>query len=59
MPRHGHNANAVEEDLFVSTVDELLTPLLTIKLNLLKAGCSQVVTKIAMLAYPPNLTVLY
>ena len=38
MPMHGHNANVVEEDLFVSTMDELLTPLLTIKLNLLKAG---------------------
>ena len=38
MLRHGHNANVVEEDLFVSTVDELLTPLLTIKLNFLKAG---------------------
>ena len=45
MPRHGHNANVVEEDLFVSTVDKLLTPLLTVKLNLLKAwvfpGCDQ------------------
>ena len=38
MPRHGHNANTVEEDLFVSTVDERLTRLLTIKLNLLKVG---------------------
>ena len=45
MPRHGHNASSVEEDLFVSTVDELITPLLTVKLNLLKArvfpGCDQ------------------
>ena len=38
MLRHGDNASAVEEDLFVSTMNELLTPLLTIKLNLLKAG---------------------
>ena len=38
MHRHGHNDSAVEEDLFVSAMDELLTPLLTIKLNLLKAG---------------------
>ena len=38
MPRHGHNTNAIEEDLFVTVVDELLTPLLTIKINLLKAG---------------------
>ena len=38
MPRHGHNTNAIEEDLFVTTVDELMTPLPTIKMNLLKAG---------------------
>ena len=38
MPKHGRNVHAVEEDLFVSTVDDLVTPLLTIKLNLLKAG---------------------
>ena len=38
MPRHGHNVSVIEEDLFVDTVDELLTPLSTIKLNLLKAG---------------------
>ena len=38
MPRHGHNVNAVKEDLFVDIVDELLTLLSTIKLNLLKAG---------------------
>ena len=38
MPRHGHNINAIEEDLFVATVDKLMTPLPTIKSNLLKAG---------------------
>ena len=38
MPRHGHNTNVIEEDLFVTTVDELLTPLPIIKINLLKAG---------------------
>ena len=38
MPRHGHNAHAIEEDLFVATVDDLITPLSIIKLNLLKAG---------------------
>ena len=45
MPRHGYNANAIEEDLFVATVDELLTPLPIIKMNLLKAnifpGCNK------------------
>ena len=38
MPRHGHNTNAIEEYFFVTSVDELMTPLLTIKINLLKAG---------------------
>ena len=38
MPKHGHNAHTVEEDLFVATVDDLMTPLPIIKLNLLKAG---------------------
>ena len=38
MPRHGHNTNAIEEDLFVTSVDELMTPLPTIKINLLKVG---------------------
>ena len=34
MPRHGHNTNVVEEELFVTTVDELLTPLPIIKITL-------------------------
>ena len=38
MPRHGHNAQAVEEDLFVATIDDLITPLPIIKSNLLKDG---------------------
>ena len=38
MPKHGHNANAIEEDMFSTSVDELVTPLLTIKKNLLNAG---------------------
>ena len=38
MPKHGHNANAIEEDMFVTSVDELMTPLLTIKKNLLNAS---------------------
>ena len=46
MPRHCHNTNVIEEDLFVTTIDELMTPLQTIKINLLKtgvfSGCSEV-----------------
>ena len=38
MPKHGRNVNAIEEDLYVVDVNDLITPLLTIKLNLLKAG---------------------
>ena len=38
MPKHGHNSNAIEEDMFVTSVDELVTLLLTIKNNLLIAG---------------------
>ena len=38
MPKHGRGINAVKDDMFVSTVDELVTPLLTVKRNLLKAG---------------------
>ena len=36
--KHGHNANVIEEDLFVTKVDELLNPLPIIKINLLKVG---------------------
>ena len=38
MPKHGCDVNAVEDDVFVTVVDELVTPLLTIKMNLLRAG---------------------
>ena len=38
MPKHGHNTNAIEEEMFVTSVDELMTPLQTIKVNLLNAG---------------------
>ena len=38
MPKHGRNVNAIEEDLYVVDVSDLTTPLLTIKLNLLRAG---------------------
>ena len=37
MPKHGHYTNAIEEDMFVTSVDELMTPLLTIKKNLLNS----------------------
>ena len=45
MPKHGHNTNAIEEQMFVTSVDELITPLLTIKVNLLNAVCSWAVMK--------------
>ena len=38
MPKHARNANAIEEDMFVTSVGELMTPLLTIKMNFLNAG---------------------
>ena len=38
MPKHGRDVNVVEDDMFVTAVDELVTPLLTVKKNLLKAG---------------------
>ena len=41
MPKHGHNVHAIVEDLHVTTVDELMTLLPMIKMNLLKAGIFQ------------------
>ena len=38
MPKHGCGVNVVEDYMFVSTIDELVTPLLTVKKNLLKVG---------------------
>ena len=38
MPKHGQGVNAVDDDLFVSYVDELVTPLLIFKKNLLQVG---------------------
>ena len=38
MPKHDHNTNAIKEDMFVTSVDELITSLLIIKKNLLNAG---------------------
>ena len=36
MPQHG--VNVVEEDLYVASVEDIVTPLLTVKRNLLLAG---------------------
>ena len=45
MPKHGQGINVVDDDLFVSSVDELATPLLIVKENLLRAslflGCGE------------------
>ena len=45
MPKHGRGVNAVDIDLFVTLVDEVSTPLLTVKKNLLLAslfpGCDE------------------
>ena len=38
MPKHGRGVNAVEDDVFVAIIDELVTPFLTFKRNLLKDG---------------------
>ena len=59
MPKHGRDVNAVEDDMFVTIVDELITPLLTVKRNLLKAGLFRVVAKAATSVYPYQLVVIY
>ena len=45
MPKHGRGVNVVEDDVFVTVIDELVTPLLTVKRNMLKAdlfpGCGE------------------
>ena len=38
MPKHGKGVNSTDDDLFVSYVNELVTPLLIVKKNLLRAG---------------------
>ena len=38
MRKHGHNVHAVVEDLHVTDVVDLLTPLLVIKEKLMRAG---------------------
>ena len=35
MPKHGRGVNAVDTDLFMTLVDEVSTPLMTVKKNLL------------------------
>ena len=45
MPNHHRSVNAIEYDMFVIAVEELVTPLMNIKWNLLKAslfpGCGE------------------
>ena len=45
MPKHGRGVNVVDTDLFVTLVDEVSTPLMTVKKNLLLtgllSGCSE------------------
>ena len=38
MPKHGRGVNVINDDMFVAFVDELATPLLNVKKNLLQAG---------------------
>ena len=38
MPKHGHGVNVVGDELFVTSVEEIYTPLMTVKKNLLLAG---------------------
>ena len=38
MPNHDRGVNAVNDDTFVTSVEELVTPLMTIKWNLLQVG---------------------
>ena len=38
MPKHGRGINVVDTNLFVTSVDEVSTPLITVKKNFLLAG---------------------
>ena len=38
MPKHDHGVNDVDDDMFVASVEELVTPLMNVKKNLLQAG---------------------
>ena len=57
MPKHGHNAHAIEEDQYVAVVDDLMTLLPIIKMNLLKAGILSGCEKDCYLCYPYHPTV--
>ena len=45
MPKHDRGVNTIEDDVFVTSVEKLVTPLLIVKWNLLKAdlflGCGE------------------
>ena len=45
MPKHGRGVNTVDTDLFVTSVEEISTPLVTVKKNFLLAslfpGCDE------------------
>ena len=38
MPNHGRGVNAIDDDMFVTSVEELVTPIITVKWNLLQVG---------------------
>ena len=38
MPKHDRGVNVVDDDMFVTYVEELVTPLMTVKWNLLQVG---------------------
>ena len=38
MPKHGRGVNVIDTDLFVTSVDEVSTPFMTVKKNLLLAS---------------------
>ena len=55
MPQHG--VNAVDEDVYAVSVDDLATPLLTVKRNLLLAGLFRVAVRVACSVLFPYLVV--
>ena len=59
MPKHDRGVNVVEDDVFVTVVDELVNPLLTVKRNLVKAGLFSDYGKDATSVYPYRLVVIY
>ena len=38
MPKHSCGVNIVDDDMLIASVEELVTPLMTVKRNLLQAG---------------------